>query len=187
MGLFPFSYTKACCGPVNSTHGTCESATQGSSSPFEVSVGLVINNRTSGSTAPNDTSAAATIISTSTMTAISTAAANAGTGSASSSKDQAAIGAGVGAPLGLALLGALAFSWRQRRREQGLKMKAEAWEKRCDALAMMKGQGIREDNALMRQGQDGQWHELEDARTQELDGVRVHDAHELAGWKPRPK
>ena len=38
--------------------------------------------------------------------------------------------------------------WRQRRRERGLGMKAEAWGKRCDALARMKGLGCREDHAL---------------------------------------
>lgn len=91
----------------------------------------------------------------------------------------------MGVPLGLALLGALILLWRQRQREHGLKMKAEAWEKRYDALAMMKGQDIRADNGLMQQGQNGQWHQLEDARIQELDSG--HDAHELAGWKQRPR
>lgn len=144
----------------------------------------MINNRTSGSTLPNDTSAAATIIGTSTSTATATFTAGAAAGSSSSSKDQAAIGAGVGVPLGLALLGALAMLWRQRRREQGLKMKAEGWEKRYDALVRTKGVAYGEDNALMQQGKGGPWYQLEDARIEELDGSRARDVHEMAGWKP---
>ncbi|CAD6582014.1 MAG: hypothetical protein ASARMPRED_000758 [Alectoria sarmentosa] len=184
IGLFPFSPTESCCGSVNFTSGACEDATQGSSAPFAIPVGLVINNRTSGSTAPNDTSAAATLIGTSTMTATSTASVAAG--STSSSRDQAAIGAGVGVPLGLALLAALAMLWRQRRRERDLKVKAETWEKRYDALAKAKGLDYREDDALMQRGKDGPRHQLEDARIEELDGSRARDVHEMAGWKSGP-
>lgn len=63
-------------------------------------------------------------------------------------------------------------------------MKAEGWERRYDALVRTKAMGYGEDNALMQQGQDGPWHQLEDARIEELDGSRARDIHEMAGWKP---
>ena len=89
-------------------------------------------------------------------------------------------------PLGLALLAALAMLWRQRRRERDLKVKAETWEKRYDALAKAKGLDYREDDALMQRGKDGPRHQLEDARIEELDGSRARDVHEMAGWKSGP-
>ena len=62
-------------------------------------------------------------------------------------------------------------------------MKAEAVEKRYNALARTKGLDYREDHALMQQGTDGPRHQLEGAGIEELDGSRAHDVHEMAGWK----
>ena len=136
--MWPLTTNDFCCGTGNSSSGTCDTPTGGSNKPFNVPNGLVINNRTSGSTGPNDTSSAPVI--TVTITAFPP------TPSASShSFTEAAVGAGVGVPLGLALLGALGLLAAQRRREKEWKGKVDAWEIKYEALARMREVKLRDD------------------------------------------
>ena len=130
-----------CCG-TGYPNGTCVQVSRGSNLAFEVPVGKVINNRTSGSTRQNVTVASASdSVSTSGSTAITTVtvtmtlpnqqavstACHAASPSASHSptSHDAAIGAGIGVPLGVALVGALALWWRQHRQAQRLKKQIE--------------------------------------------------------------
>ena len=138
-----------CCG-TGYPNGTCDQKTQGSNLAFEVPVGQIIYNRTSGSTGQNNTAADPTSTTTSTITVTASASdqsicftASPGASSASvscaSTSNDAAIGAGVGVPLGVALIGALALLWRQHTHEQRLKKKIERWEEKYEVLARTKG------------------------------------------------
>ena len=160
------------------------SSTWGSNTPFPVSVGRVIYNRTSGATLPiiGDI-AAVTVLSTSpiksdiaTVTVSATATILTTPPSTStichsspcSSSKPTAVGVGVGAPFGLALLGALGIIWRQRSRELGARSEARAWEKRYDEIRKEKrgdSTGVERQLQELRHG----W------GPNELDGNLVHE------------
>lgn len=117
-------------------NNTCFVPTKGSISPFAVEAGLVIYNRTSGSTTPindNDTSTT-TVTTTATVTASAFASVSTHpsicTTSTSSSKEGETIGAAVAGLLGLALLIALCLLWRQTRQKQSLRKDVQILEEK---------------------------------------------------------
>ncbi|MCJ1469536.1 hypothetical protein MMC07_008169, partial [Pseudocyphellaria aurata] len=151
-----------CCGPsYNSTSQTCGEAPN---TPFTIHLGVVINNRTSGSTSPNTTTSdsqnpPAVITTTTTATALAN----------SSSNRETAIGVGVGVSLGVALLTALALLWRERR----LRKKAEALNAPGDpsASAMVSNWHSGDKTNDYR----GDVHQLDGSRMEELDGRQVNE------------
>ena len=147
--MFATSASTMCCGP-GYPNGTCDQRSQGSKLAFEVPLGRIIYNRTSGSTERNETASDPTSISASTVTVTASAsdrsscstaspAASSKSVGCSSTSNDAAIGAGVGVPLGVALIGALVLLWMQHRNEQRLKKKVEGWEEKYEVLARTKG------------------------------------------------
>ena len=147
--MFATSASTMCCGP-GYPNGTCVQISQGSNLAFEVPLGQIIYNRTSGSTERNDTTSGPTPTTARTITVTASASdqptrstanpiASSASVRGSSTSNDAAIGAGVGVPLGVALIGALALLWRQRTHEQRLKKKVERWEEKYEALARTKG------------------------------------------------
>lgn len=147
--MFAVSQSTMCCG-TGYPNRTCDQRSQGSRLAFEVPMGQIIYNRTSGSTERNETTSGptSTIASTITVTpgasaqsVCSTASSIASSASACcfSTSNDAAIGAGVGVPLGVALIGALALLSRQRTHEQRLKKKVESWKAKYEVLARTKG------------------------------------------------
>ena len=129
----------SCCGPWS--NNTCDNATKGSNAPFFLEAGLVIFNRTSGSTSTNIT-VSATVTATTTFTSIVTAAAltspssspSVSSTSLSCSNKEAAVGAGLGVSLGLALLVALGLLWTQKKHKQSLRTNVQTWERRYSDL-----------------------------------------------------
>ena len=168
--MLPVSATQFCCGTGNASDLTCDNESNGSNKAFQVPIGLVINNRTSGSTGPNDTTPSSPGATT-TVTASPSSSS-----SKSSSSTEAAIGAGVGVPLGIALLGALALLWRQRALEKTLKRKVETWEEKYEALARAKG---------LEYQQSGPIGDLvppkENARLLELENSQAPNVFEMGG------
>ena len=170
--MWPVSETLFCCGTGYSSNLTCDTPNSETNyDAFDVRTGIVINNRTSGSTGPNDTTCANTTATTTVVAKPS------GSPSGSSSSAKTAIGAGVGVPLGVALLGALAIIWRQRGHEQRLKKKVEAWEGKYEALA----------RKAMENRQPAEIAEIvqmqENARLLELDNSQARGIFEMGGVK----
>lgn len=121
-----------CCSQPNTTTNKCTVGTRGSTAPFYIEAGLVIFNRTSGSTSSNATNTG-TVTVTATTTALtlpSNASSVHNTLSSLSSSREEAIGAGIGVPLGLALFIMLGLLWRQTRQKQGLRKDVQTWEGR---------------------------------------------------------
>ncbi|CAD6584900.1 MAG: hypothetical protein ASARMPREDX12_001783 [Alectoria sarmentosa] len=164
-----------CCSPGNPYNYTCLNATKGSYAAFPVEAGLVIFNRTSGSTDPNNNKIAlVTVTSTAvfnTVTATDKAlvsstnspSINDTLSSPSISRRDAAIGAGMGVPLGLALIVTLGLLWRQRGHQQSLKKDVQTWE--------------------------GRYRELEKTKPAvtkpaELGGAGFEALYQLPGWHP---
>ena len=192
--MYPVNYTEFCCGKGTSTR--CNYPTEGSTNPINIPFGLVVYNRTSGSTDPNITSAATIITSTVTRTAAAlssncdhattapttasvlssrtdqAAIVNATAAALCSNNDEVAIGVAVGAFLGLALLAFLGLLWRQRKRERIMKDKISAMEEKYEVLAKMKNEKNRDQRHEPTQ--------LEDIRTtNELNVSRAPPTHEM--------
>lgn len=137
----------------------------------------MIYNRTSGSTGPNDTIAATTIISTVTVSSTASVSTPTPAPAPSSAKNTAAaVGAGVGVPMSFALLAALGLLWRQRKYRVGLEEKSDAWEKKYAALEKMKS--VRHEGQCLREGGSG--HQLEDTGTDyQLDDTGINEADDI--------
>ena len=171
--LFPANFDDAalfCCSQFNVSTDTCTVGTKGSTAPFSLDAGLVIYNRTSGSTSPNITNA---VTRTVTATATSSASAYA---SSSSSGQEAAIGAGIGVPLGLALLVALALLLKQRGHKQILTKDVQTWKGKYEELKNTKATENSGPGHQSRQQLVGQ-------RLGELEGHQLHP-QQLQGWTP---
>ena len=172
--LFPANFDDAalfCCSEFNVSTDTCTVGTKGSTAPFSLEAGLVIYNRTSGSTSPNITNAV-----TRTVTATATSSASAYASSSSSSGQEAAIGAGIGVPLGLALVVALALLLKQRGHKQILTKDVQIWKGKYEELKNTKaiengGPGHQPRQQLVSQ------------RLGELEGHQ-HHPQQLQGWTP---
>ena len=174
-------------------------ATKGSTSPFGLPAGLVIFNRTSGSTLPNNTddntvviTATATVTTTVTTVASSlnpimstsssaSASVSPATSQQSSSAKEVAIGAGVGGALGLALLIASILLWRLRKQKQGLAKDVRTWEdKNQDSVMATKAPGLAgmDHRAPLSSELHGQHRlvcQLEGWMPDEIDGVEVRE------------
>ena len=171
--LFPANFDDAalfCCSQFNVSTDTCTVGTKGSTAPFSLDAGLVIYNRTSGSTSANITNA---VTRTVTVTATSSASAYA---SSSSSGHDAAIGTGLGVPLGLALFVALALLLKQRGHKQRLMKDVQTWKEKYDELKNTKAIESAAPGHQPRQ-------QLVDQRLGELEGHQ-HHPHQLEGWTP---
>ena len=171
--LFPANFDDValfCCSQFNVSTDTCTVGTKGSTAPFSLDAGLVIYNRTSGSTSPNITNA---VTRTVTATATSSASAYA---SSSSSGQEAAIGAGVGVPLGLALLVALALLLKQRGNKQILTKDVQIWKGKYEELKNTKAIESGAPGHQPRQ-------QLVSQRLGELEGHQYHP-QQLQGWTP---
>ncbi|CAF9935013.1 MAG: hypothetical protein ALECFALPRED_006213 [Alectoria fallacina] len=158
-------------------------ATRGSTSPFFIEAGLVIFNRTSGSTSPNNTNAVTVTVTATTTESVSNPSSVRNTSSLASNRE-AATGAGVGVPLGLALLVTLGLLWRQIKHAQSLKNDVQTWESRYGELIRTKtsdfsGVEQRPQHRFVGQGSNevaGQpriAHQLESWRPGEIDGTQV--------------
>ena len=131
---------KFCCGNMNPFNNTCLNGTRGSFLPFSVQAGLVINNRTSGSTSPNSTDTTTVVITstapgnvafTATTTATVTVTATAkAAASDPPSRGDTAVAAGLGSLLGLGLLIASSVLWKQRKRNQSLRKDVDEWKEK---------------------------------------------------------
>lgn len=190
-----------CCSQVEPSNNTCMTATKGSTSPFFIPAGLVIFNRTSGSTFPNNTNnatviitATATVMTTTKILAsspgpiesISSSVSVSPSSSRSSSTKEAAIGAGMGGALGIALLIALIMLWRLRKEKQGLTQNADTWERKYRDSMATKTSGLggshqqpqSEVHGLGLDTTDGQHHlaaQLEGWKPDEIDGTEIYE------------
>ena len=139
-----------CCGNMDPSSNTCVVGTKGSSSPFFVEAGLVIFNRTSGSTYPNNTditsgditvadnTARITVTNTITAAISASASPSMGLSSSSSSRIEVPLSAGASGLLGLALLFTLSLLWKQRKCKQGLTKDIQRWEEKYRDLMEMR-------------------------------------------------
>lgn len=186
---------KFCCELGISGNETCWVPTKGSNAPFSVEAGLVIFNRTSGSTSPNLTSTitatlATTVISTATVTATKNASISgcpsekASSLSSSTSERDVAIGAGVSGLLGLALVVALVLLWRQGKGKRVLRNEVQTWEARYwkvmnNKTAVLNAAGpqsIKEPHGGNHTGLGSQPHLVNELRAldvDEIDGVQI--------------
>ena len=186
---------KFCCHIGISGNETCWVPTKGSNAPFSVEAGLVIFNRTSGSTSPNLTSTitatvATTVISTETVTGTKKASISgcasekASPSSSSTSKRDVAIGAGVSGLLGLALVVALVLLWRQGKGKRVLRNEVQTWAARYWEVINIKTavlnaagpQSIKELHGGNPTGLGSQPHlvnELRAREVDEIDGVQI--------------
>ena len=176
-----------CCSNFDLANNSCVTSTHGSSSLFYIEPALIINNRTSGSTSPNNTeTTTAVVISTATAlsdiatsrttlnnvpitdTATATAATACSqsshiTSSSPSSRGDIAIASSVSALLGLALLVTLGFFWRLRKQRQKLSKAVQTWKLKYSEL--MKSQAATAGGAELQTPQHLHgWH------PDELDG-----------------
>lgn len=188
--LMSFDPTLFCCSQPNPFNNTCLNPTKGSTAPFPIDVGLVVFNRTSGSTLPNNTNdatvtvtataaaAPTTITTTITATALALASPSdapsnhtkAASWSSSSGKE-AAIGAVVGGLLGLALLVTLVILLRQKKEKQRLSEDVQIWENRCRESMTMKTGGFEDG----KEGQPHVPHEVGGWRPNEIDGRQIYE------------
>ena len=170
-----------CCGDIDLSSNQCSVSTRGSTTPFRVTTGKVIYNRTTGSTSPNNMDVITVNLSSSTQVTVtvpSTTAPRTITTISSkplayanpppSSKKSTKVGLGVGVPLGLASLGILGLLWRQRTRELGARTEARTWKEKYDELKKEK----RGDAT----GVEGQMHELHESwRPNEIAGRPIYE------------
>ena len=170
-----------CCGDIDSSSNRCSVSTRGSATPFRVTAGKVIFNRTTGSTLANSIDVITVTVSSSTLVAATVSSTNAPltittvsstppayTNSPPSSEKSTKVGLGVGLPLGLAFLGTLALLWRQRTRELGARTEARSWKEKYDELKKEKRGDVT--------GADGQMHELhESCRPNEIGGRHIYE------------
>ena len=124
-----------CCGVGFANNNTCQKPFNGSNASFFIKAGLVIFNRTSGSTAPNDTDTTPVTVTATVTTAgpVSTSSPLSATRASSSSSSPssrtgAAVGAGVIGALALLLLVTLGFLLREKKHKQSFKEDAKTWE-----------------------------------------------------------
>ena len=196
-----------CCGNMNPFNNTCLTSSKGSFSPFFIEAGLVVFNRTSGSTSPNSTDTA-TIIITSTVTAapfdvesVITTTATAKTATTSnppcdpvtspspSSRRDAAIAAGVSSSLGLGLFVACALLWKQRKQKQSLRKDAQIWKGKYSELMRIKTDGVEQQlpsqlSGWTANGRHDQSHlpaHLEICRPSEIDGTQIYEVANRIG------
>lgn len=131
-----------CCGPPDTSSGTCVAPTLGSNAPFPLPNANVITNRTTGAALPlNSTQLIPTVAAAApsdavvstpsvTVTASATAAATSVVVKPNTARD-AAIGAGIGVPFGVALLLSLVALYWQRRKFRQAESK---WRRERDGL-----------------------------------------------------
>ena len=197
-----------CCGNMNPFNNTCLTSSKGSFSPFFIQAGLVVFNRTSGSTSPNSTDIA-TITITSTVTAasfdvesmITTTAMAKSTATTSnpscdtvtspspSSRRDAAIAAGVSSLLGLGLFVACAFVWKQRKQKQSLRKDVQTWKGMYSELKMIRTARFEQQLPSQLDGwiankQHDQSHlpaHLESGGPSEIDGAQIYEAANRIG------
>ena len=113
-----------CCRSYNSTTSLCDYPTQGSSKrPFQLANSVIIANRTTGQTLPNNTCGQS---SSTTTTHASKATVTASPDLQHSSSHDLAIGLGVGIPLGVLLLFTTSFLLRQLQQQKKLSSKVSA-------------------------------------------------------------
>lgn len=112
-----------CCRSYNSTTSLCDYPTQGSSKPFQLANSVIIANRTTGQTLPNNTSGQS---SSTTTTHASKATVTASPDLQHSSSHDLAIGLGVGIPLGVLLLFTTSLLLRQLQQQKKLSSKVAA-------------------------------------------------------------
>ena len=168
-----------CCGVGFANNNTCLKPTNGSTATFFIKAGLVIFNRTSGSTSPNDTDTTPVTVTATVTTAgpvsASTSLSTTRASSSSSSRTGTAVGAGVSGALALLLLVTLAFLLREKRHKQSFKKDAKTWEvKYAD---MVQSQKILVESTG-----------VEHRPPQPFNGSELHGEsrlpHQLDGWNP---
>lgn len=171
-----------CCSQVDASNDTCMVGTEGSTAPFFIQAGLVIVNRTSGSTSldnANTISATVTVTATATASALSSSSTKTAPSFSSSSKS-VAIGAGVGGLLGLGLIVALGLLWIQRKHKRSLRNDALTWMGRYTELKETVDLGRAEHHPP---------HQLDGLKTNELDARshlprQPHSSRQLECWTP---
>ena len=183
-----------CCSNVEPSNNTCMFAAGESTSPFGVPAGLVIFNRSSGSTLPNHTNdATVTITATATLTTTITTLVSSPdpvkntssplsvspSSSQSSSTKKIAISAGVGGALAFALLTTLILLWRQRKQKQSLIKGLSAWEARYRHARATQASDLGAINHQLPLAElHGQQHlvsQLEGWKPDEIDGVEIQE------------
>lgn len=187
-----------CCSQVDASNDTCIVGTKGSTAPFFIQAGLVILNRTSGSTSLDDAnivSATVTVTATATASAL-TSSSNHTAPSFSSSKKDVAIGTGVSCLLGLGLIVALGLLWMQRKHKRSLRDDALTWKgkytelKETVNLTRAEHHPPHELHGLKTNSLDARSHlprqphlprQLECWTPDEVDGAQVHELADRAG------
>ncbi|CAF9941274.1 hypothetical protein IMSHALPRED_002501 [Imshaugia aleurites] len=178
-------------------NNTCFESTKGSISPFAVEAGLVIYNRTSGSTTPiNDTSTETT---TTTVTITATVAASEFASvsthpsvcntSTSSSRKGEAIGAAMGGLLGLVIIIALCLLWRQRWQKQSSRKDVQILQEEKYTESMNTSNEAPTEAEHRTPHQDESWnsHQLEGqgyvtyCSAGEVDGAPVYEMADKVG------
>lgn len=186
-----------CCDLGITANETCWVPTRGSSAPFFIEAGLVIFNRTSGSTSPNVTNtvtATVTATRTTTTTTMATTLALASDypsvntsslSSSSSLKRDVAIAAGMSAVLGVAFLVSLVLLWRLGKGKRSARIEAQTWEGKYWALFNTKASSALDGAGPQRVHQLDGWssnelggqshlpHQLEGRQVVEIDGVQL--------------
>ncbi len=185
-----------CCGNMDPSSNTCVVGTKGSSSPFFVEAGLVIFNRTSGSTSTNNTDItsgnitvaenAARITATNTLTAATSASASPcmRLSSSSSSRIEIPLSAGASGVLGLALLFTLSLLWKQRKYKQILSKDIQRREEKYRDLMEIRTGDL--EGTEQRQLEAWRSHEIDGQSRapgqpfsgnppDELDGTQIHE------------
>lgn len=161
---------------VDASNDTCIVGTKGSTAPFSIQAGLVILNRTSGSTSldnANIVSATVTVTATATASALSSSS-NHTAPSFSSSKKDVAIGTGVSGLLGLGLIVALGLLWMQRKHKRSLRDDALTWKGKYTEL---------KETVNLSRAEHHPPHELDGLKTNILD-ARSHLPRQLECWTP---
>ncbi|KAM0805009.1 hypothetical protein BDR22DRAFT_885099 [Usnea florida] len=182
----PDHVIKFCCNlGIIVSNNTCYIPTKGSAEPFSVDAGLVIYNRTSGSTSPNITdTVTTTIIATKTTTVPVTTSPP--PISSSSSERHAAIAASMSALLGAAFLISLIFLWQQGKGAKASRKEAQDWKAKylhlfnaktlSSPLDVSDSQSVRELRGGNRLELDGQMHgayQLEGRQVNEMEGTQA--------------
>ncbi|KAM0797565.1 hypothetical protein BDR22DRAFT_824195 [Usnea florida] len=120
----------SCCGPGFANNNTCSRPTKGSTTPFFIEDGLVIFNRTSGSTSPNNTETTLVTVTATVTTAgpvsVSTSLSTTRPSSSLSlsSSSQSSSSSRTGTVVGAGLL------LREKKHKESFKKDAETWKMR---------------------------------------------------------
>lgn len=168
----------SCCSQVNPFNNTCMTASKGSTAPFFIEAGLVIFNRTSGSTSPNTTNTA-TVTVTATATPLNLPSGSSSvqnTSISSSSSKETAIGAGLGVTLGLGLLVTFGLLWKQRKHKQSLSKDVQTWEGKY-------WESVKTKTVYIREAEHRSVHQLDGRSLDGSDG-QTHLPPQLEGWIP---